>query len=245
MISRHILPCGVLFAATLLNVPGQESRKSFNALKQALALSDSQLLRLQKHRPAWRFNPRFREEAARLRGQMLDDSQKTTLAAVASVLDRGEAASLAMDLGIIREEQWPGPTLCLHHPIDAYASSPYMSEIGLSPSQLEIFQQTQRDANKPLWAQVREKAIQRSQLLASGISADSQAIIELGSDINKLQAQIEKPRHDLAMAVLHPMQKAKLAAFENKLQLAEEAIELGLIPAPLKGELVLASVALE
>ncbi len=239
MFSRHILQCGVLFAATLLNVLGQESQRSFDALKQALALSDSQLLQLQKNRPAGRINPGLREEAARLQSEILDDSQKTTLAAVARVLDRWEAASLAIDLGLIREEQWPGSTLCLHYPIEAYASNPYTSEIGLIPSQIEQFRQTQRDVNKPLWAQVREKAMQRSELLASGISADSHSIVELGSDINKLQAQISaKPRHDLAMAVLQPIQKAKLAAFENELQLAQEAIELGLIPAPLKGEVL-------
>jgi len=239
MLSRRILQCGVLFAATMLNVLCQESQTSLDALKQALALSDSQLLQLRKNRPAWRFKPALREEAARLQGEILDDSQKTTLAAVARVLDRWEAARLAIDLGLIREEQWPGRTLCLHYPIDAYASNPYTAEFGLIPSQIEQFQQIQREVNKPLWAQVREKARQRSELLASGISADSHAIVELGSDINKLQAQINaKPQHDLAMAVLQPIQKTKLAAFENELQLAQEAIELGLILAPLKGEVL-------
>jgi hypothetical protein len=47
-----------------------------------------------------------------------------------------------------------------------------------------------------------------------------------------------RPRHDLALAVLSATQKAKLAAFEIKLQLASEAIELGLIHAPGKGEVL-------
>jgi hypothetical protein len=68
------------------------------------------------------------------------------------------------------------------------------------------------------------------------VSADSPALVQLGSDIDKLHVLVNtRPRHDLALAVLDAAQKAKLAA---ALELASEAIEIGLNHAPLKGEIL-------
>jgi hypothetical protein len=87
---------------------------------------------------------------------------------------------------------------------------------------------------------LRAYDMQRSEVLNSGVSADSPTVVQLGSEENNLQAQIGKtrPPHDLALAVLDEAQKAKLAAFETGLQLAREAIELGLIPKPVMGEIL-------
>ncbi len=47
-----------------------------------------------------------------------------------------------------------------------------------------------------------------------------------------------KPPHGAARTVLDEAQRAKLAAFEGELQLASEAIALGLIPRPARGEIL-------
>ena len=67
-------------------------------------------------------------------------------------------------------------------------------------------------------------------------------IAELGlsefqlSQFEELQRVGARPSRDQSSAVLDDVQKAKLAEFENGLKLADEAIELALIPRPLKGE---------
>jgi hypothetical protein len=262
MLSRRALFCGLLFVAASLSVLGQESERRYEALKQALRLSDAQMFQLQQmslapivlpaptaspgvtgiyqpapaaRSPLAAINQRTRS-ADSLQVRILDDSQRTKLAAIEKVLDRWQAATLAIGLGLIREQQWPGGTaLCLPNAIRAYAS--YAAELGLTPSQIEQFEQIRRDASAPLWAQVREKVMQRSDLLNSGVGADSPAAVQLGSDIDKLQAQVSaRPQHDLALAMLDATQKAKLAAFETELQAVSEAIELRLIPAPVGGE---------
>jgi hypothetical protein len=241
---------------------GQESGNHYDALKQALGLSDAQLSQLQQMksapvarpaltgtsalvaiyppvpadgRPTGRFFgtmnlPPQNEDSLRV----LDDSQRAKLAAINQVLDRWGAATLVIAFGLIDVQQWPGGARC---PVrgDAYAA-----EFGLSESQMQQFWQLTRDAQEPLWAQIREKAAQRMALLDPGLSADSPAVVQLGSDIDKLQAQVVKtgPPRDLALAVLDGAQRAKLAEFETALQLATEAIELRLIPKPAMGEIL-------
>jgi hypothetical protein len=106
--------------------------------------------------------------------------------AIEKVLDRSEAASLAIVQGLISAQQWPGRSLC-YYPIGAYAS-----EFHLSDSQVELLERLRQAA-------------------------------EIG------------PRRDLALAVLDDAQKALFAEFETALELAREAIELGLIPGPAEG----------
>jgi hypothetical protein len=239
---------------------GQESGKHYDALKQALGLNDAQLSQLQQKsqtpisrpaltgtpalvaiyppvpadgRPMGRFfgsasQPAQNEDALRV----LDDSQRTKLAEIKKVLDRWGAAELAIEFGLIREQQWPGGAQC---PV---RSSAYAMELGLSEFQIREFEQLRHDAQEPLWAQIREKEARRMELLDSGVGADSPAVVELISDVSRLQAQIGKtgPPHDPALAVLDSAQRANLAAFETALQLAGEAIDLGLIPKPAMGE---------
>ena len=165
---------------------------------------------------------------------ILDDSQRTKLAEIKKVLDRWGAAELAIELGLIREQQWPGGTRC---PV---RSSAYAAELGLTEFQIREFDQLRHDALEPFWVQIREDEARRMKLLDSGVSADSPAVVELISDASRLQAQVAKtgPPHDLALAVLDGAQRANLAAFETALQLASEAIELGLIPKPAMGEVL-------
>jgi len=230
---RRTLLCRVVFLAVSVNVLGQEFGNRFTALKLALGLSSAQVSQLQKRRSAGDSRP-AQDEIALL---ILDGSQRDRLTAIKNTLDRWDAAAVTIGFGLIEERQWPGGAACLIYQIRAWASLAYASELDLSPFQIERFAQIQLAADAQLWPQIREKAIQRSELLLSGVSADSPELIQLGLDINKLQTQLNtRPRHDLALGVLDEPQKAKLAVLQAKLQAASEAIELGLIPVPVKGE---------
>jgi hypothetical protein len=240
---------GLLSTVTSLSVLGQVSGNRYEALKQALGLRDSQVWQLQQvSRAAITINRPTPAAARRainrtnvltqngysLRDPILDDSQQTKLAVIEKVLDRSDTASLAITLGLISAQRWPGRSLC-YYPIRAYAS-----ELGLSESQVWQLERLQQAAREPLYAQITEKENRRLEFLNSGGSADSPTVVQLISEISKLQKQAAetRPERDLALAVLDDTQKAKLAAFETALQLAREAIELGLTPDPPKGEVL-------
>jgi hypothetical protein len=161
----------------------------------------------------------------------MDDSHRARLTEIAKVVERPEVAAMAIDIGLIRQAQWPGGTdsLC-HHPFSYYYySSPYLADFGITKSQIQQIAGMLSVANEPLVAQVREKAMQRQALLDSGVRSDSPAVVQLGSDSLHLQQQINsRPPRDLVMSVLNSDQKRKLGEFEKELSLAREAVELGL-----------------
>jgi hypothetical protein len=101
------------------------------------------------------------------------------------------------------------------------------------------FERLQQAAEEPRIAQIWERMNRRSEFLNSGGSADSPAVVQLLSEISKLQEQVARtrPERDLTLAVLDDTQRAKFAAFEAALPLAKDAIELGLIT-PKGGELL-------
>jgi hypothetical protein len=196
-----------------LSVQGQQPADRYDALKQALGLSDAQLSQLQKIRsaptaravpigpdpiaiyPAGGFGRMPRQPAPNEDSlRILDDSQRINLTAIQKVWDRWDAMAFTIEFGLIDEKLWPGGsgTLC-YLPIRAYA---YAAELGLSEFQILQFEH------------LREAA----------------------------QATHSRPPHDLALAVLDGSQRANLMAFETALQVANEAIELRLIPVPLHGE---------
>ena len=255
MFLRRVLFRGILVSVTLL---GQTSPDRFDArydaLKQALGLSDAQLLQLQQAPPATarpvvsgnqplvsiypgpaagRIYLSARNQAAL---RLLDDSQKSKIEAIQKTLGRWDAAAVSIGLGFIDEKEWPGSSACFHYPLRSFASYAYALELGLTSAQMDQFEQIQQAASEPFWAQVREKTAQRSELLNSGLRMDSPAVVQLGAEIDKLQAQTNSRRRDLALAVLDEAQRTKLAEFETALQIANEAIELGLIPKPPVGE---------
>lgn len=248
---------GLLFAAMSFSVIGQVSGDRYEPLKRALGLSDSQMSQLQRRssaaititQPTPTAQPainvarrasgntstdRPKQAADSLRDRILDHSQRAKLALIENVLDRYDAASQAIVLGLISAQQWPGGSLC-YYPIRTYPS-----EFGLSDSQVRQFEQLQQAAREPLYAQIMQKENHRLELLNSGIRADSLTVVQLVSDISKLrkEAADTKPQRDLALVMLDDGQKAKLAEFETALQLASEGIELGLIPDPPKGEVL-------
>jgi hypothetical protein len=195
-----------------LNAAAQEPANRYDALKHALGLSDTQLSQLQQKPPpanarpaptggavaiysAGGFGrmpkqPAANEESLRI----LDDSQRTKLAAIQKVWDRWDAMAFTIEFGLIDEKLWPGgsATLC-YSPIRAYA---YVAELGLSEFQILQLEQLKEAA----------------------------------------RATHSRPPHDLALAALDGSQRANLTAFETALQVANEAMELRLIPTPLHGE---------
>jgi hypothetical protein len=171
--------CALAVLTVPLSLLGQESGKRYDALKQALGLSDAQVSQLQQRTPL-----------------VLDDAQRAKLPAIQKVWDRWDAVAFAIQLGLIDEKLWPGgsATLCFY-PIRASA---YATELGLSESQLRQLDQLKEAA----------------------------------------RATHSRPPRDLALAVLDETQRGKVTAFETALQVANEAIELGLIPRPMHGEVL-------
>jgi hypothetical protein len=201
--------------------PGQESGHRYDALKQALGLSDAQVSQLQQIPPRKMVRPTpsgsqglvaiypaDRQSAGNFgRGPMqlppnqdslrvLDDRQRANLVVIQKVWDRWDAVAFAIQFGLIEEKLWPGGsgTLC-YSPI---RSNSYVAELRLSDFQIELFEQLQQVA----------------------------------------QGAHTKPRRDQALSVLDDAQRANLAAFETALQVANEAMELQLIPVPLHGEVL-------
>lgn len=219
---------GFLFAVSfslLAQVPGSR----FEALKDALGLSDFQLSQIQQSRPA------ANAMADVLADRILDDSQKAKLAVIEKVLHSDKMASLAIVAGLIDAKQWPKKFPCGYYPFRTSAS-----ELGLSDSQMGQLEQLQRAEREPVLAQAKQKQNQRMELLRSSVSADSPAVVQLTSEMEKLGRQAENiwPQRDSTLAILDGAQKAKLAAFEMVLQLAREAIELRLIILPPEGEVL-------
>ncbi len=231
---------GLLFAGISFSVLGQAPAGDHEALKHALGLSDSQLSQLQQGRV---------EERRRLAidrgttdtslptpaGRILDDSQIARLAVIEKALNH-QAAAEAIVLGLISAQQWPGgPESLCYYSISNYAYKKVDAlGLGLTDSQVRQFEQLEQAARGHLDAQIIEKEKRRSELLRSGIRADSPTVVQLVSDISKLWDQTARtgtqhPQRDLARAVLDDAQKAKFAAFGTALQLASEALDLALI----------------
>jgi hypothetical protein len=210
----------LLLAAMATSVLAQQSRNPYSALKDALGLSDSQLAQI--------------DNAHYLRYQVLDESQRTRLAAIEKVLDLSEMASEAIVLGLITTEQWPGTSLCFY-PIRGHSW-----ELNLSVDQVSQFERLQQSVRDPLFRQIREKVALQQELLKAGMNSESPAVAQLESEISALsrEAASARPQRDVLLALLDASQRAKLAAFEAALRVLSEAIELGLIPVPLKAEVL-------
>ena len=268
---RHLFR-GFLFISISFTVLGQVAPERYDALKQALGLTDSQVSQIKERRlwqlQAWRSPAReiagqsrstrpagarqlgeadqavptlarptsyrlyfrgrpdlLRQSVDSLRDQTLDDTQRAKVAEIEEVLSRQKAACQAIVLGLISREQWHGGPLC-HCQLQTYAS-----EFSPSGSQVRQLKELQRTAREPIHAQISERENHRSELLNSGIGADSPAVVRLASEIAELRGQFERtvPQRALVLAVLDDAQKAKLGALEATLELAREAIDLGLI----------------
>jgi len=205
---------GFLFLALSFSVFGA----SYPELREALGLTDSQIVRLQQ----------------KTAGQVLDETQQARLRVIASVLDRGEAGSEAIGLGVISPKQWLGSASC-YYPVAVYAA-----EFDLIEDQVLQLEKLKQAAQDPFWQEVQQNNTRRMQLLNSGSRVDCPEVVQLDAETSQLwqDAANARPPRDLILAVLNDAQRTKITAFESDLQLASEAIELGLIPRPLKGEVL-------
>jgi hypothetical protein len=202
---KNLLLCALLFATSSPRLLAQPPDHRYEALQQALALSDPQISQLRQQSPApiptdrqttrsasrragnfGQFTPQQWDSSRRDR--ILDSSQQAKLVTIAKVLDRYELAALAITAGLIDAQEWPGATLCFY-PISVSAAA-----LALRDSQVQ--------------------------------------------DLERLRQATPKPPRDEALAVLDDSQRANLAAFQTALQLARQAIELGLLPDPPKGEIL-------
>jgi hypothetical protein len=236
----------MLFRVLLLTAVGAWGQARFEALKDALGLTEMQIWQIQQpkpvaivpsgiasaaRRPGIPFNPPMDYSASldrALQNPILDASQQAGLAEIVKVLKRWNMASEAIVAGLIDARQWPGSTLCLY-PLHVFASELHLSDAQVA--QLETFR---RAAREPLETQIAEKEKARAALP----DPKSPAVIELTADISKLRQQlaVAAPPRNLALAILNDAQKVQLAALETALQLVSEAIDLKLIPDPPKGE---------
>jgi hypothetical protein len=231
----------VLLLAMAGGVFGQQ------ALKDALGLTEMQMWQLRQEKPVMAAasglaaagrragipmgNPEMEYSALlerAVRNPILDASQQAKLRGIAKVLERWRTASEAMAMGLISAAQWPGSGTCLPYPIRTYPA-----EFDFSEAQLEQWGRLQRAIQEPLWVQIREKAMARSELA----DPKSPAGIQLDAELSKLNRQLAaRPPRDLVLAILNDAQRVKVAAFESDLKLVREAMEIKLIPTPVQGE---------
>ncbi len=257
---------GVLIAAISVSLLGQVPVGHYEALKQALGLSDSQLQQLQERQAwqvqQWRSDWQGFRESARPAGRLnrliygdrtdvrrlmnpglIDDSFMNQL------LDDSQRAKLAEVEKVLQRRDMASQTIVLglisaeHWPGGPLCHPwlyAYGSELWPSSSQARQLYQLQLEAREPFYAQVIEKEYYRSWLLSSGISADSPVVVHFLSAIAELRRQAARTRspRERVLAVLDDVQKAKLAEFETACQLAIEAIELGLLPETRGGEVI-------
>jgi len=255
--TRNEWPVRLLaLAATAYSALGQAPGKPYEALQQALGLTDVQLWQIQQEKPLavvnnspvlagaqTGFYPARRQAQTRdslhpamedpRQMELLDETQRAKLTAIEKVLDRREMASQAISLGLMKASEWLGTALC-HSRIEAARS-----ELDLTEAQVAEFEAIEQAARQPVEQEIWQKMDEHLALLHSGSSEDSPAVVEVMAGIARLQKQFNeiKPPRDLAMAVLDDVQKAKLAEFESTLQLAREAIELRLFY-PVRGEVL-------
>ena len=254
-----------LLLVVMLTAPqAQETAQPFPAIRSALSITDLQLLQLQQSLPtikpieglerigdfsrvyrAYRangapFHP-FVPTADARKLAILDDAQRAKLAVIAPVLEMDSIAAAAISMNLIETPQWLR-AMC-QYPPDYYAS-----QFGLSDFQ----QQRLTLLRQPYTALIAYKWKERAELLRlSGAPAQHphpapsrtrpplpKQIIELDAEVNNLirMQQGAKPPRDLAWNVLNQSQQDFFNEFATSLQIATEAIELGLLPRQFRGE---------
>lgn len=256
MTGRRQLTCGLVLLAASFAMLGQNLELHVEKLTQALNLTDAQLAQLQQNTPEERvrriredrarrpepaipytreqlvmmsgieypWSPRGLAEGVQQQRQILDDSQRSRLDEIASIFVTSRAVGIAIRLGLITEWQW-GTGEC-GYPLNFYGSdNPYWGEFALTPVQIEQFGQIERNG-KPLYVLEREYA---AHLVPDATpNWDSASSDQARDAIAKMRAQV--------YAVLNEKQRSAIVEAEAELELANEAIQLGLIPPRPGGE---------
>lgn len=247
---RSIVTC-IGIAILGMNVFGQESASRFDALKQALVLSDSQLEQLQRNlsQPV-RMNAPTGPPAAgapagsffgggvtiytpdglavkqnrALRGNDRVDAQRQLLND--SQRTKLDAIGKVLDRWDIAAFAVALGLVTQREWRNTLCSIGLdyrgaSSELVLTPYQLDQLMAMQR-SSKPLFEQARENDAQLHSLSNDHVPQDSPAAAVLRARMNILRTQVT--------SVLNTSQNATLVTFETDLELANEAEDLGLFP---------------
>src|SRR5438128_9299113 len=94
---------GSLVATALWVVLIQQPHGSFEALQETLGLSDTQVTELQQN------HPRLADRGPVIYfPEGMDEAHRARLSGIAKVLEREGTAAMAIEIGLIRQEQWLG-----------------------------------------------------------------------------------------------------------------------------------------
>jgi hypothetical protein len=218
-----------LLAAMSTSLAAQGPDSQYDALKNALALSDVQIAQCRQNSAtptayhAW-------DRPLLPAAHVLNDAQRAKLAEIAKVLGRFQTSAGAVVMGLIPASDWPTGWPCVS-PDSRIAV--YAKEYDLTDDQVNRLEQLQHDVRQQAVDGLMEIGRRAWKLWASGAQtpSDTAALLEETARLVKQRDEAGPPR-DLALAVLNDAQMAKLAAFRHDLELAREALELHLIQLP-------------
>ena len=235
----------VAFLASTLLVFAQDIDEPYKALRQKLSLTEAQMKRLESPRVV--SPPSGTEAASRAsrsersyvsRGQddelvgsrgVLTSAQDAELGPIARVLERGQAAREAIQLGLISSIDWPGGGQC-------FDPDPQYEALGLGLTADQIAQLDRiGEANRSEIgaSDVRMSSAQRRlHALLGAAKADASAIHQARADLVTERSSARKTFLEPSRAILNELQMARLGAFESDLEVASEAVALNILRAP-------------
>lgn len=229
--------------------------QSYVELRAKLALTDVQIAQLQRVKasahparqppppgtPIYAYRGRDvikkwqqEEEAARsLALAVLTEEQRHKLTDAAAILQLQSGAMQLVSVGAISCSQWPGICACF------YPIRQDETKLGLSEAQLERFEQLRMAHLGPM-NDLQRRIGATAARLANAPRDDPASADQLRKELAELQKQSDdvSAPHALVLDVLDYMQRVKLAAFEADLRLVNEAMDIGLLTRPGKGEVL-------
>jgi hypothetical protein len=220
----NYFPLAAAFSVLLAQTPPNR----YQALKDALGLTDEQLAKCTETMPAADAAPSpAADDAVNEKvNRILADDQKSRLWEIVNRAYRGTAgeASLAHLMGLIPDAvDW---TLCLCGcPPLADVESP----LRLSTEQAALVSELEYAAGQRIRDQLMRKQGQRDVWVSLGFDRDS--IARLNVEIGQLLGRLRNPpvRHDLVWLILNERQRAATEELRNNFELARQAVELGLL----------------
>jgi hypothetical protein len=165
---------------------------------------------------------------------VLTEEQRHKLTDAAMVLQQLQNGAMQLvSVGAISCSQWPGMCACF------YPIRQDEMKLGLSEAQLTRFEQL-RVAHLGPMNELQGRIGVTAARLANTPRNDPASADQLRKELAELQKESEdvSASHAIVLDVLDYMQKIKLAAFEADLRLVNEAMDIGLLTRPGKGEVL-------
>jgi hypothetical protein len=245
----------VLRVALLALMTFSAMAQSYVELRATLALTDVQIAQLQRVKasahPARQPPPpgtpiyayrqsgvidKWQEEKEAARGlalAVLTEEQRHKLADAAMVLQLQNGAMQLVSVGAISCGQWPGICACF------YPIRQDETKLGLSEAQLARFEQLRVAHLEPM-NDLQRRIGAMAARLGNAPRDDPASVDQLRKELAELQKQSDdvSASHAVVLGVLDYMQRIRLAAFEADLRLVNEAMDIGLLTRPGKGEVL-------